>query len=749
MANTSTVLPASAPAAERFFRASLFFLVLTSAATIAGTGKLDLFTSVVAPLAALYKGIRSLRGHGPEISHRAATWLVVGYLAFFPADYLIVSHRFAEGASNPGLYAALLASVHLLLYVTLVRFYSASTTRDALFLALLSFGAVLAAAVLTIDTSFLVLFFVYLLFAVSTFIGYEMCRSARGAAPSSLEMRPGYGEKLNRALSLASLCVALGAILLGSLLFFFFPRFSAGYFGRVSLQPSLMTGFSDDVELGQIGKIKKNSAVVMRVKTAQFSGRGRVRWRGIALTTFDGKRWFTTERQQEALPVYTDGWIHPPGLPEGVRAESVALQYTVLLEPVATDALFAPSYVISVRGNFTGETGAAVARRSYLLRDSTGSLFNPFHNYAAVRYEGISLQPQIPATRLRKAPAEYPEGLREPYLQLPRLDPRIPELAKQVTARAATPYDKAVAIENYLQTQFTYTLNLTGRPGDDALAHFLFVTRAGHCEYYASAMTVMLRVLGVPARYVNGFLPGEYNDIGKDYIVRASDAHSWVEVYFPGYGWLTFDPTPAAPDGEKSLLSRAGAYWDWLQLTWNEWVINYDFAHQITLAQNVQRGTRSWAERARDFFSNAQRRGRDWMKSWQGKRGALRALLPLAVAVFLMALNFGPLRRLAGRGRLEWKARSAAGPRPDAQLASLLYQEFLRVLSRRGWKRRLSETPLEFASALGAPGIAPAVNEFTRLYTQARFGGAPCDALRLRALLSEIRAALRQKSVMS
>ena len=114
-----------------------------------------------------------------------------------------------------------------------------------------------------------------------------------------------------------------------------------------------------------------------------------------------------------------------------------------------------------------------------------------------------------------------------------------------MAAKARTPYDKAIAIENFLRSRFTYTLELSGKPGDDPLAHFLFETHAGHCEYFASAMTIMLRTLGIPAREVNGFLPGEFNDLAGDYIVRASDAHSWVEAYFPGHR-----------DGSRSIRHR-------------------------------------------------------------------------------------------------------------------------------------------------------------------------------------------------
>ena len=149
-------------------------------------------------------------------------------------------------------------------------------------------------------------------------------------------------------------------------------------------------------------------------------------------------------------------------------------------------------------------------------------------------------------------------------------------------------------MESYLRNNYGYTLDLSGTPPTDPLAYFLFQKRAGHCEYFAAAMTVMMRSLGVPARYVNGFLAGEYNDVGGDYIVRASDAHSWVEVYFPRYGWITFDPTPPSSEVAGGVLSQLGLYWDWFELQWSEWVVNYDFVHQFTLAQGVQRVSRRW-----------------------------------------------------------------------------------------------------------------------------------------------------------
>jgi hypothetical protein len=744
MAASASVTSVPTLPAERFFRTSLFLLMTTAVATLVSTGKLDLITMIVAPSAVLYKGVRWWRRCPAEIPQRIATRLVVAYLVLFPLDVIFLSRTFVSASSNPALYAALLGAIHFLLFVMLIRLYSANTDRDALFLTMLSFAAILASAVLTIDTTFLGLFFLFLLFGVATFVGLEMRRGSKGAIAPEVDAHPKEERRLDRALVLAALSVALGAMIIGGALFFFFPRFSAGYLGRTSLQPTLMSGFSDDVELGQIGEIKKNSTVVMRVKTGKPVGYPTLRWRGIALSSFDGKRWSSPDHDSVTIPAGMNGWINIQDRPTEPDATATVLRYTILLQPVATDTMFAPANAISIRGNLSGEGSnqEAGARRSYVIRDATGSLFNPFHNFSTLRYEGFSLLPARNVPRLRAASTEYPGDILGTYLQLPKIDPRIPELAKQITARALTPYDKTITLETYLRSHYAYNLNLTGRPGDDPLAHFLFQTRSGHCEYFASAMAIMLRTLGIPTREVNGFLPGEYNDLGEDYIVRASDAHSWVEVYFPGTGWMIFDPTPPGAEDAGGFFSRLGQYMDWFELSWNEWVINYDFIHQILLAQTMQRTSRSWTEIARSWFVHEQAKGRRWMRS---RNDWLRMLIPLAVMLFLLALRFDLVLAFVRRLWLSWQLRSPELARSNPQLASRLYGELLYLLARRGFARQPTQTPFEFAAAVSQPRLAPAVYEFTQCYTQARFGGAPCDTIRLRALLEQIRSSFASR----
>jgi transglutaminase-like putative cysteine protease len=732
--------------AERFFRISLFLLLLTSILTLIGTGKIDLFTSIVATAALLYRARRWWYGHAVELSIRSATFLVLCYLVFFPLDMFFLSRTLAANSPNPPLYAALISSVHFLLFVMLVRLYSARTDRDAHFLVMLGFAAVLASAVLTVDSTFLFLFFLFLLFAVATYTGLELRRGATGALVPPAAGLPESEKRLARALAIAAVGVSVGAILCGTILFFLLPRVSAGYLGKTSFNPTLLSGFSDQVELGQIGEIKKSSAVVLRVETGSLVNYPALRWRGNALANFDGKRWSSVERTAETIQANGEGWIPLQSRPRPGEPRGEILQFTVLQEPMASDALFVAGNVLALKGNFTGEAGGVSHRRNYIYRDAAGSLVNPFHNYVSVRYTAISQLPSLDRVKLAAAGNEYPEAITSTYLQLPPvLDARIPTLAQTATERGKNSYDKAAALETFLKTKYAYTLQLTGSPGKDPLAHFLFETRAGHCEYFASAMTVMLRTQGIPAREVNGFLPGEFNELGGDYIVRASDAHSWVEAYFPGSGWIVFDPTPDAPAVSTSFFSRLANLADWAELTWNDWVISYDFAHQTALAQTFQIKSRNWREVAASWFFLKQERMKTRLSLWQLNHRRSGLIVPVLLVTLLIALKFDWIGRSLRQMRMLLLLRGKNAGAASSQIASRMYVELMRLMGRHGYTRTETQTPFEFAAAVNKPALSPMVQEFTRIYAASRYGGVACDAPRLQQLLGSIRSQLRTR----
>jgi transglutaminase-like putative cysteine protease len=759
-----TTAPASVPslpAVQRYFEVSLFLLVATGVLSIVSTGKLDIVSVLIPSVALIYKGIRMQRGRGPEITPRAATGLVLAYFLFFPLDLWVLSRGLSEGAPNPPLYAALLSSIHLILFATLVRLYSARSNRDYAFLAVLAVASMLVSAILTVETGFLIALAIFLVLSVSTFVALEIRRSSAGAVSPPFEPGSATARQLNRALGFTSLLVAASVLAVGIVLFFLIPRFTTGYLGSLSLQPGLLTGFSDNVALGQIGEIKKNPAVVMRIRIDGDPARASdMHWRGIVLTNFTGNSWTTPQQDQiEIEPNVGGEYLFGPPPRAGDRFNS--MHYTVLMEPIATDAIFVAPPVQSITGKFGLDgvpthhptdakgfllpTGAALSR-GYLFIDRTGSIFNPTRNNSKIRYEGTARMSLATPADLRAASTDFPPEIREEYLQLPsKIDPRIKKLAMDVTARQTNDYDRAAEIRRYLIGHYSYTLDLSGPTGrnPDPLDYFLFTSHAGHCEYFATAMTVMLRSIDVPARYVTGFLPGEYNDVGGDYIIRGSDAHAWVEVFFNGYGWITFDPTPPSNE-QRGLLGRFGLYWDWFQLTWNEWFINYDFSHQLALGKNVHDSTRSWNDHMQAFYHREQQRVLHRILELDRRTEGSRYFLPgvlVCLLVALFCLRGGWMVRFAVA---RWRLR-ARGGNVTASLASLEYSEMLRLLEKRGWTKPDSQTPREFAATIPASNISALVAQLTELYHSARFGSQPAPAEQMSSLLRTIRDSLRTR----
>jgi hypothetical protein len=329
------------------------------------------------------------------------------------------------------------------------------------------------------------------------------------------------------------------------------------------------------------------------------------------------------------------------------------------------------------------------------------------------------------------------------YLQLPpEFDPRVREFARQISAGQPTDFLKASAIERYLASNFGYTLQLPSLQPKDPIANFLFERKEGHCEYFASSMVLMLRSLGIPARVINGFRGGEYNDLTSSYIVRARDAHSWVEAYFPGYGWFTFDPTPAAPGGNSNVWNRFNLYADAMREFWHEWVVNYDSGHQNTIGFTVARQSHAMFDDVRRWMEFEYNK---WVKRAKSARvGVLEHLATwtvwmLSITLLLVAIVIGHL--LLG---IVHRLRLARKPSIDPHsAASLWYQRLLKLLKRRGIRKQPAQTPQEFLSAIPA-SMRHEAEVFTLHYERARFGNSATDADRLPDLYKDLESTAKR-----
>ncbi len=700
--------------------------------TLASTGGLDLPTVLIVGAGLAFRGFLFAKRRHIVISERWTTPLTIAYFVFYAADYFLLSRSF------------LAATIHLVLFAVVVRTFSLRRDRDYTMLAILAFLMVLASAVLTVDSVFLFFFAGFILTAVVTFILMEMRRSGRAAQFQARHSRDAQ-EHRHLAFSLAQVTPTLVVMTLAgaALVFFLLPRMSAGYMGGYSFGTDFSTGFSDRVELGGIGQIQQSDAVVMHIQIdGDRKGQYALHWRGVSLSNFDGKNW-SNSPQQYVLKRGVDGAFAIPFFSQGLPGPALQrtqangsrpsrfIHYRVIMEPIGANVFFLAPWARHVNGTY----GA--------LQIDSGGAVSDFDSQRGVSIYEADSDISTPSPEQLRGAADYLPQSALTYLQLPPLDPRIARLAAQIAGPSSNNYDKASAIETYLKTHYGYTLQLPHSPVADPLANFLFERKQGHCEYFASSMTVMLRTLRIPARVVNGFTSSEFNDLTGNYVVRARSAHSWVEAYFPGYGWITFDPTPAGSVTAPQQWDRLRLYLDAAASFWREWVINYDSGHQYHVGQSVLSGARSWLERSRIWARLHYAKLMTWAR--KGESGAENApgkcfagSLAIALSVFLLG-NAAKIAQCIRTMRLQ-----AHPERSPDQAATMWYERMARYLARRGVKKPTSQTAQEFAGKIENQRLQISVARFTDAYESARFGNSSDNARRLPQLYDEVEQATRK-----
>ncbi|HET9949066.1 MAG TPA: transglutaminaseTgpA domain-containing protein, partial [Longimicrobiales bacterium] len=414
----------------------------------------------------------------------------------------------------------------------------------------LSFALVLASTAYRPGVVFLVAFVSYVVLAtLALMVGHVRRRAERHGVRE---------VPLGRGL-VATTGVLSGVVFAVALVVFVtFPRVSQGWAGRGETLATSIAGFSDEISLGAHGStILPNPQIVLRVEfpggpPADVSG---LHWRGRSYDRFDGVRWTRSADlppSSPPLPWYRARW------------GGDVVEQRIYGSPLDVRVLFALHPAL----DFDAE-GAIQP-----LFDNAGDFF--YWGSGTPVYSVTSSSSPPPADSLRTAERGFAPSERH-YLQLPALDPRVAALADSLTRDYDNAYDKAVAIERWLQG-FRYTRELPATAAEATLEHFLFERRAGHCEYFSTAMVVLLRSVGIRARNVNGFLGGQWSSFGDYLVVTQNEAHSWVEVWFPGYGWVTFDPTPAGGGsgaGSRAWFWPGRIFFDGLQHRWSKWVLDY------------------------------------------------------------------------------------------------------------------------------------------------------------------------------
>jgi hypothetical protein len=603
----------------------------------------------------------------------------MGYLGIYALDLLLLSQNLLG------------ASLRLLMFLSIQRLMAARTHRDRVHLLLISFLGMVAATAATTEFFFALPLALYLVVAVRALA----CRQL-DAAGVPLRDLPGPGRR-----ALAGWVVSILA--LGTLFFFLIPHVGTGYFRSAGSLSQRLSGFSDRIELGSINGIKKNHELALRVRLDGPVPQGApLRWRGLAFDEYDGSSWKRTSSQAIGLTRGrgTQFRLQPPsGVPTVV--------YDISMEPMGTQALFAAADPVLLE-----------TRHFRNVFRSEGTIRLEFQPRSRVRYRATSelRSSELLGDRLRGAGRDYPEDVRDRYLRLPALDGRIRDLARQMAGSAVDPYDVVRNLQRGLMRDYTYSLEVNDRGVADPLARFLIEKAPGHCEYFATSLAVMARQQGIPSRVVAGFLQGEYSDLQSAYLVRQSDAHSWVEVYFPGHGWVGFDPTPPVPvTAAGSIASRMRRLMEQMEIAWDTWVVGLDLNDQASILGTV-----------RDFASGAASRLTGALGATLRSAASMRRVAWVTLGLMAVGLVLETVRRnvpfLRDRLRL-WRPRPVQPGESDRLLD--MYRRFLRALERQGIRRGPHMTPLEFARQAGEPsGRSEQIREVTDLFCRARYSGS-------------------------
>jgi transglutaminase-like putative cysteine protease len=567
--------------------------------------------------------------------------------------------------------------VYLLLLLILLRLFTARSLGDLRDAGLLSFFMLVASASVTFGVGLLFAFIGFLALGTWMLMLHHVVSESERAEQDP--ETPG--------LFRVSLVGSLAAILITGSLFFVIPRVGQASLPIRAELRRMITGFTSQVELGAIGEIETDTTVVMRVTfpelgtlPAELPG---LRWRGITLDQFDGRGWTASRPERRALRAGPSGLVRVAP-PHGAGRTFVQ---EIFLEPIGADVIFAMPRVLTVRLAGPG-----------LLADDTGGL-SVTTPAARLHYTVESEPEQIGRRGALARPLDA--AARERYLQVPPLPERIPALARRLTAGSATDHERARRLTDFLAREFRYSLTQTRTARTDPLEDFLFVRRSGNCEYFATALAVMLRTVGVPARVVNGFQRGEWNPYGEYFAVRLSDAHSWVEAWIEGAGWLSFDGSPRAE------VTMVGGGWlalhlDALRMRWYRYVVNWSLKDQVDLASAIRHTARAWRP--------------EWpaLGAWEIARSPI--VVSWVVIGAIVAWHLGR-RGIVGRHRLRRRAV------PE------FYRRALRQLARRGIRPGRGETAREFSARVTAqaPAWGAPLDTLTLAYERVRFGATTLD----------------------
>ena len=562
------------------------------------------------------------------------------------------------------------ALMESLLLMIAIKMLEERKPRDYAQVVLLGLGMVVCYALLSAEKDFIVYCFGTGLAATLTLLLSTWFEKEPSALLTTRELGQLFARIGVFFAAMLPLCLAL---------FFGMPRTTAPIFGMRSQFGSASMGFSDQVRLGDVSVIQANSRLAFRAEMVKLEPQTPY-WRGVVLDIFDGRAWLASRN--------TRG----PFIPD---TSAPRVEQEISLEPGNRGHFFALDQPLAIIGVDVIVDGGGVFRH----RSQTMG--------RRLQYRAVS----ILSPRMRPSPEDIEPDKRR-CLQLPS---NFMSHLRVLTAGMTVGLDDREKIDAIMRFFSDFSYSTEGLPNTrDALDRFIFADKRGNCEYFASAMAVMLRMAGVPARMVGGYRGGIYNEAGSYYIVQEQNAHVWVEAWDEEAGaWVRHDPTPPGQGAgsELSAYDTLALYLDLLDYQWSKLIVAYNWETQAEMLQSLReiiRNPRSLLTPTRDGFLR------------------LGDALSVPMAV---------LGALAACGALFYLVRALSARRPEMALLA----EFSRVMGRRGYRRRESEGLSEFLTHVADPHLRALALPFVRGFEEHYYGGRSLNAETLRSSLEKIK----------
>ncbi len=613
-----------------------------------------------------------------------------------------------------------LACGHWLFYLVLVKMFRPKAPTDDWYLIVLSLMQVLVGSFLSqsdrvgmtlISWAILAIWVLSLFYLHRKAIQVQQDSSAgelsdRGVA--SIDQASPYKGLFSLAFFLSTSRAILTTLVLGLVIFLFLPR-SPGRMQapRSNSSPRSVTGFDDEVDLGDVSLILENNEVVMTIELLNDEGElledteREFLWRGVALTRYENQSW---KRGASEISL-----VEPPDVvvPEGLET----ITQKIILKPLSKRVVFALRPVFKMRGDLNSRIRFNSSEGTFVFNPSGGNrLFAnmPFNN-RDIHYTVVSVDVK---DQIHLQPDEF---LTRPYGQnsdLVDLPPELKQRLTQISDRIVEGIpeeqvlERARAIESYLRDsgEFHYTLQQKrADAGVDPVLDFLENTKEGHCEYFASSLVLLLRSQGIPARMVNGFKGGDWNSRLNFLVVRQKHAHSWVEALIrePQRGWVTLDATPAAE--RAAVVAQVSRVPRFLQdfidagrRIWSIYFAGFDSSRQQALYEPIRRLFRN-ARAGFGIMREAIVRTLRWVFDFPNLSAffSIRGFLVSITTMILGFALFRLLRFLIVRLRRYFQGPSENSTELSGALAA--YVRLLKLLKSQGLQRSSNETPREFA----------------------------------------------------